>query len=259
MINQIGIYAKANRFYLNDKEIGESGGSVDNMPLRGKKIAFLGDSITAASNNYVSIFEILSGAIVSNYSIAGATYGAGGNASTRLAVQAESLVGDEDIVIMMAGTNDFGYGHIGVELGDVYSVDENNAIIPTTGTTQADWSTCRGVHDAINAIYAKKSTMQIFIITPPQKGVDTSGGNRYSGWDKNSKGKYLYEYVDAIKKVAQLYGVPVIDQFGNSGINPMIDGMKAEYFNADGTHPNAKYHRLLAHWLYFNIVNWLRA
>lgn len=254
-MSNTGLTSNGSALFLNGAMVG--GGGEGSTLLQGKKIAFLGDSITDATlyGQYVQLFGQLSGATITNHAIGGATYGAGGNPSTRIAVQAESLVGDEDIVIIMAGTNDFGYAKQGVTLGDVYSVDANNAIIPTTDTE----STCRGVHDAINAIYAKKSTMQIFIITPPQKGVDTSGGGRYSGFDRNSKGKYLYEYADAIKKVAQLYGVPVIDQFNNSGINPMIAGMKAEYFNSDGTHPNAKYHRLLAHWLYWNIVNWLRA
>lgn len=268
-MSNTGLLAKGNALYLNDTLYG--GGGEGSTLLQGKKIAFLGDSITDATlyGQYVQIFGQLSGATITNHAIRGATYGAGGNPNIRLAVQAESLVGDEDIVIMMAGTNDFGYSKRGVVLGDVYSVDANNTIIPTTDTD----STCRGVHDAINAIYAKKPTMQIFIITPPQKGTDTSGENppRPSGWDRNTEGwdptdqhynnqgKYLYEYADAIKKVAQLYGIPVIDQFNNSGINPMIAGMKAEYFNSDGTHPNAKYHRLLAHWLYWNIVNWLRA
>ena len=208
------------------------------MPMKGKTVAFLGDSITASNvyGLYVKLFAERSGATTENFAIAGQTY-----ANGQIAAQANNLVGNEDVVVMMAGTNDFGQS---VPIGATYN-ESGGTIIPTTDAT----SICGGVHSAIQAIYAKCPTAKIIIITPPQKGA---------GWTANTQGKYLYEYADAIKKVAQLYGVLVIDQFANCNINPVFSAMKTKYFNSDGTHPNNLYHQLLADWLYNAIADWIR-
>ena len=208
------------------------------MPLVGKTVAFLGDSITASSNYglYTRLFAERSGATIENFGVAGQDYAGGA-----IAGQAANLTGNEDVVVVMAGTNDFGHN---APIGDIYDVS-NGTIIPTTDTR----TTCSGVHAVIQGIYAKCPTVKIVILTPPQ---------RSTGWTANSQGKYLYEYVNAIKQVAQLYGVLVVDQFSNCNINPVFSAMKDMYFNSDGTHPNQLYHKLLADWLYNAIADWIR-
>lgn len=206
------------------------------MPLNGKTVAFLGDSITATyTGQYVDIFAARTGCAIERLAVAGTAYAGGGIAS-----QADNLTGNEALVVVMAGTNDFGHGD---PIGNIYD-ESGGTIIPTTDTT----TTCSGVHAVIQGIYAKCPTAKIIIITPPQ---------RSTGWTANTQGKYLYEYVDAIKKVAQLYGVLVVDQFANCNINPVFSAMKSMYFN-DGTHPNPLYHKLLADWLYNAIADWIR-
>ena len=218
----------------NSKKIG----NVSPRLLTGKKVAFLGDSITSASvyGLYVNIFATISGATITNHAVAGKCY-----ASDEIAGQASNLVGDEDVVVVMGGTNDFG---LNKAIGDIYT-ESGGSIVPTTDST----TMCGGLHDAIQAIYTKCPTAQVVIITPPQKS---------SGWTKNNAGKYLYEYVDAIKDVAKLYGIPVVDQFANCGINPVMSAMKSKYFNNDGTHPKDIYHTLLAQWLYNAIATWVK-
>lgn len=208
------------------------------MPMKGRIVAFLGDSITASSTYglYTKLFAERSGATIENFGVAGQDYAGGA-----IAGQAANLTGNEDVVVVMAGTNDFGHN---APIGDIYNVS-NGTIIPTTDTS----TTCSGVHAVIQGIYAKCPTAKIIIITPPQ---------RSTGWTANSRGKYLFEYVDAIKKVAQLYGVLVVDQFANCNINPVFSAMKSKYFNTDGTHPNSLYHQLLADWLYNAIADWIR-
>ena len=211
-------------------------------PLQGKKVAFLGDSITDANATtysggiFVKVFEENTGCIVENFAVAGRTY-----ANNNIGSEADNLVGDEDIVVMMGGTNDFGTSK---PIGDIYEESGGN-IVPTSNLS----TMCGGLHSAIQAIYTKCPTAQVVIITPPQKG---------NGWTANTQSKYLYEYVDAIKKIAQLYGIPVVDQFANSGINPMFDAMKAKYYKSDGTHPAGTYHQLLANWLYAVIAPWVK-
>lgn len=206
--------------------------------LIGKTVAFLGDSITAANlyGLYTRRFADISGATITNYAVGGKCY-----ASNEIAGQADSLTGSEDVVVIMGGTNDFNQSKV---IGDIFT-ESGGAITPT-----ADSSTlCGGLHGAIQAVYTKCPTAQVVIITPPQKS---------SGWTKNLAGKYLYDYVDAIKDVAKLYGIPVVDQFGNCGINPVLSAMKDKYFNSDGTHPQNIYHLLLAQWLYNAIASWVK-
>jgi lysophospholipase L1-like esterase len=203
--------------------------------LLNKKVAFLGDSITA-QNAYCSYFGLISGAIISDWGINGKCYSGG-----EIALQAANLVGDEDVVVMMGGTNDFNQSKV---IGNIYDVT-NGTITPTADTT----TFCGGLHKAINDIYTKCPTVQIVIITPPQKS---------NGWTANSASKYLYDYAEAVKEVAKLYGIPVVDQFANCGINPVLAPMKTKYFNNDGTHPNDTYHWLLARWLYTAIAPWVK-
>ncbi len=211
-------------------------------PLNGVKVAFMGDSITDAGATtysgglFVKVFEENTNCIAENLAVAGRTY-----ANNNIGSEADNLVGDEDIVVMMGGTNDFGTSK---PIGDIYE-ESGGSIVPTSNLS----TMCGGLHSTIQAIYAKCPTAQVVIITPPQKG---------NGWTANTQGKYLYEYVDAIKKVAQLYGIPVVDQFSNSGINPMFDAMKAKYYKSDGTHPAGTYHQLLANWLYAVIAPWVK-
>ena len=211
--------------------------SVSPKSLVGKTVAFLGDSITAANlyGLYTRRFAEISGATVTNYGVGGKCY-----ADDEIAGQAASLTGTENVVVMMGGTNDFNQSKV---IGDIYAESGGAIAIPSSTTF------CGGLHDAIQAVYAKCPTAQVVIITPPQKS---------SGWTKNNVGKYLYEYADAIKDVAKLYGIPVVDQFANCGINPVMSAMKSKYFNSDGTHPNNTYHMLLAQWLYNAIATWVK-
>ena len=208
-------------------------------PLEGKKVAFLGDSITCNTSHglYTRLFTERTGATVTNYAVAGQCY-----ANNEITAEVANLTGNEDVVIMMGGTNDFLQGKV---IGNAYV--ENNGTISKNVTTA---ETCGGLHAAIEAIYAKCPTAQVIIVTPPQIEM---------GWTiQHSGGGYLFEYVNAIKQVAQLYGIPVIDQFANCGINPKLAGMKSKYFNTDGKHPNILYHHYLAEWLYAAIADWIK-
>lgn len=223
---------------ITPQKIADMGLATTNISPRNllnKKVAFLGDSITA-QNAYCAYFGLISGATISDLGVNGKCYAGG-----VIALQAANLVGDEDVVVMMGGTNDFNQSKL---IGNIYDVS-NGTITPTSDVT----TFCGGLHKAINDIYTKCPTVQIVIITPPQKS---------NGWTANSAGKYLYDYADAVKEVAKLYAIPVVDQFANCGINPVLAPMKAKYFSNDGTHPNDRYHWLLARWLYTALATWVK-
>ena len=52
-----------------------------------------------------------------------------------------------------------------------------------------------------------------------------------------------------IKEVAGYYGLPVLDLFAGSGLQPEVDIIKQEYM-PDGLHPSDKGHKRIAERLY---------
>lgn len=55
----------------------------------------------------------------------------------------------------------------------------------------------------------------------------------------------MSDYVDAIQHVAMYYGIPVLDMFRVSGIQPAIP-VQRELFMPDGLHPNEAGHIRIA-------------
>ena len=62
--------------------------------------------------------------------------------------------------------------------------------------------------------------------------------------EPNMHGKVLADYVDAIRKAAEYYSLPVLDLWANSGIQPAVPVMKEKYM-PDGLHPNDAGHIIL--------------
>ena len=204
--------------------------------LEGKKLAILGDSITAASyqGHWVRLVNQMLGTTATNVAIAGKTY-----ANGQIAEQVTNLVGDEKLAIIFAGTNDFNTGG-GSTLGTAY-IESGGARSATTGN-----STAAGVHSAINAIYTKCGYIPIVIMTPLPRPGD--GGSSLSSWQANSKGLYLEDYANMIKKVAEFYSIPVLDLFHDINLPAPLLGTGTYY--ADGVHPLINVHGMIARLLY---------
>lgn len=106
------------------------------MKLKGKKVVFLGDSITAGSgascveNGYVSVFGKISGADVRNYGIGGTRIARQKQPSCEpthdldFVQRVDDMDEDADIVAVFGGTNDYGHGDAPLgtfESRDVYT------------------------------------------------------------------------------------------------------------------------------------------
>lgn len=72
------------------------------------------------------------------------------------------------------------------------------------------------------------------------------------GDNKNSIGKSMKDYTDAIKKISEYYGLYVVDVFEESGIDPLNESDR-NYFNEEEkttekfyTHPNLLGHNVIA-------------
>ena len=202
------------------------------MELKGKKVNFLGDSITQGvgasceQNKYVEVFARLTGAKVRNYGISG----------TRIARQhgvnpygecycyrIDTMDADADVVVVFGGTNDYGHGDAPIGTPD----DKT----PDTFYGACNYLACE--------LMKKYPTATIVFLTPLHRvNEDFSASQRPDG-------PVLKEFVDIIREVAEKYSIPVLDLWKMAGIQPNIEISKITYM-PDGLHPNDAGHALLA-------------
>lgn len=129
-----------------------------------------------------------------------------------------------DLVLIECTTNDF---KLNVSLGEVGIMGDTNFDTDTF---------CGALRDSIEYILSTDPTKQILLITDPQRN-NASYDVNYT----NSAGHKLLDYVNALHKIAVLYGLPVCDWYRNSGFNALTLGT----YTTDGLHPNATGYRVL--------------
>ena len=199
------------------------------MELKGKKINFLGDSITEGvgasekAHCYVEQFAAATGAICRNYGISGTRI-----AKRRVpyeipefdryyASRVPEMDPDADVVVVFGGTNDYGHGD--APLGEM--------------SDRTVWTYYGALHVLFTALIEKYPTAQIVILTPLHRE------------DEEKRMPILKPFVDATRQVAEYYSLPVLDLWANYGIQPRIPVMKNMYV-PDGLHPNDAGHAHLA-------------
>lgn len=201
------------------------------MTVDGLKIGLLGDSIAANGGFFNRINSIL-GATGKNVSVGGWFYSEDtgvnneypGDASHGIYRQVANLNGDENLVIIWAGTNDFGHSH---RIGDINDRDP--------GTFYG------GMHKVINALYDKLGNdVTIILCTPLHRNMEDGGspGYPYSSNQMNKLGNSLQAYWDAINDIAEHYDLLLFDAHMKTGLDPRIAENNTKYFS-DGLHPNA--------------------
>ncbi len=201
------------------------------MELQGLKINFLGDSITegygrcGTQKPFVEQISDLYGAVTRNYGIGG----------TRLARQIrpsenpkhdldfpgriDAMDPDADLVIVFGGTNDFGHG-------DAPFGDFADRTVDTF---------CGALHVVYRALLEKYPQAVIAVMTPMHRETENV---------PNMHGRVLEDYVQAIRKAAAYYSLPVLDLWAVSGIQPAVPIIKESYM-PDGLHPNDAGHVVL--------------
>ncbi len=202
----------------------------------GKKVAFVGDSITYGVNtsNGNIYYQLLNDDIgFSNVyadGIAGSCYSVSsnyGDSITPISQRWQNIPIDRDLIIIFAGTNDFGH----------------NTPLGTIADT-TDISFYGALSVVINGILQANPSGRLVLLTPLHRYGFTSGAYP-NDTDENGVGCTLKDYVNAMKDIAEMYGVPIIDLFSTSCMNPRISAIKTNYVT-DGLHPNAAGHHLLA-------------
>lgn len=125
-----------------------------------------------------------------------------------------------DYVIVQYGANDF---HYSSNLGTIDSTDK---------------ATFYGAIRYIITELQKKNPMIKLVFVTPTFSIAFAGN---SDTAENSKGIKMEAYLNAIHEVCKEYGIPVLDQYNNSGINDQT----IDTYLGDKLHPNREGYKLL--------------
>lgn len=211
------------------------------MELKGKKINFLGDSITegcgasAPEKCFVSLMKEY------NDLAEARNYGKGG---TRIARQSEikdpneprdkdflmrmwDMDPDADVIVVFGGTNDYGNGQ--APLGTI----EDKEVFTFYGA----------VRTLCIELIKKYPTSAIVFITPLHRWNEDGG---LGTWKPEGVVQHpLKDYVYAIKEVCQRFSIPVCDMYG-AGLMHGNNWKWCHEYMPDGLHPNDKGYEILA-------------
>lgn len=208
------------------------------MELSKKKIAFLGDSITEGhgvsdpDNFFWNIVARQSGAQSYGYGIGGTRIAAQLKPSAEakwdqnFGSRVDDMIPDADIIVVFGGTNDFGHGD--APLGAF--------------SDRTECSFCGAMHLLLQKLIVRYPQAQLVVMTPLHRDSENQLGVNEIGVRREFP---LESYVDAIIKISGYYGIPVLDLFRVSGLQPAVPVLK-ELYMPDGLHPNDEGHKRIA-------------
>ena len=231
-----------------------------NHPWQGKKVGYIGDSITdpnclADVRKYWSFLQEWLDITPYVYGISGREW----NDVPRQVEQLNKEHGqDEDAILVFLGTNDF---NSGLPIGEWY--EENDVQVwAATGkpkelvtrkhrTPVFSNDTFKGrINIGIQRMKQLYPDKQIILLTPIHRAYATFGNSNVQPDERyqNKGGDYLDVYVDAVKEAGNVWSVPVIDLHAISGLNPMVEEQLPYFQNkeTDRLHPNTKGHIRMA-------------
>ena len=238
-------------------------------PWQGKRVAYLGDSITDPNNK---------GAKKKYWSwlqdwlqITPYVYGVSGKQWDDIPRQANKLKdehgNDFDAILIFMGTNDYNRG---IPLGEWW--DERETMVEYGHGGQAKQmvarrqrtpaktnETYRGrINIALDSLKRMFPDKQIVLLTPIHRS-DFHANDKNWQCDEsytNRCGLYLDEYVNAVKEAANIWAVPVIDWNASCGLFPLI-AAHGQYFKDSKTdllHPNDKGQQRMARTLMYQLL-----
>ena len=228
-------------------------------PWAGKNVAFLGDSITdpAQTNRqdvYWQYLEKETGIKPHVYAVGGFQWIHIGDKIRQMQAEMGESV---DAIFILLGTNDYNGG---VPLGEWFECHEED--VNRRGVTiraerrifRRNMGTFKGrINTVMSYLKANFPKQQIVLMTPLHRGYAKFGDTNIQPEESfpNVTGAYLDEYVAALREAADIWSVPLIDLYRESGLFP-TDSAYAPYFRdggaegKDNLHPNSEGHRRMA-------------
>jgi lysophospholipase L1-like esterase len=234
---------------------------IDKHPWNGKKVVYLGDSITDPSQLSRHKHGVYWKYMQDIYGIEPHVYAVSGYQWDRIYPMAQKMkaeLGDSpDAILIFLGTNDY---NSGVPLGSWYRIVEEDVnrrgviIRLPRRYLEKNMGTFRG---RINTVmeYLKQNfpDQQIVLMTPIHRGYASFGSSNVQPAEcfPNALGHYLEDYIKVIREAADIWSVPLIDLYRDSGLHP-ADPAYGKYFRdggengKDNLHPNGLGHMRIA-------------
>ena len=221
----------------------------------GCRVAVLGDSISDKSINWWKHWWKWAG---DDLGAEMKVYAVNGQQWNNVPRQADAMTadcgGDVDAILIFIGTNDF---NANVPLGSWWqetteTVDCNQRSAAVRHRTPVfDESTLRGrINIALDKLKREYPDRQIVVITPIRRGYFRCATRNVRQDDSyaNEIGLYLEDYVRAIREAGEVWSVPVVDAYSESGLLPALPSF-ADCCNresSDRLHPSTEGCRRLA-------------
>lgn len=238
-------------------------------PWQGKRVGFIGDSITDPNcygdniKKYWSFLQEWLGITPYVYGVSGRQW----NDVPRQAEKLKSEHGDEvDAILVFMGTNDFNGG---IPIGEWFT-EKEEMVMGAWGETQKFVSRKRRTPVMSNDTYRGRLNLgisylkrlfpdkQIILLTPLHRSLANFGETNVQPDEnyQNSCGEYVDAYIQNIKEAGSLWGIPVIDFDAVTGMNPMIEEQLTYFYDSkfDRLHPNTKGQERMARTLMYQLL-----
>jgi len=216
---------------------------------KGKRVAFLGDSMTDTRRVGTTCvyWEYLSELL----GIEPLVYGINGHQWDGIYKQALKLHEEKgmeiDAILIFAGTNDYNQG---IPMGEFFSekmmqtnVNGNQVTRKNRNPILTDSTFCGRINVVMSYLKNNFPQQQIIIMTPIHRGFAAFSTNNVQPDENYSNGRGLFvdAYIDALKRAATYWAVPLIDLYSTSGLFPLADAQEQYFHNkeTDRLHPNA--------------------
>lgn len=240
----------------NDKFTCTETDDSQNSHWKGKKVAFLGDSMTQKLNKENTVYwEFLKDFL----GIEPFVYGISGNQWDGIYRQALNLSEEKgenvDAILIFAGTNDFNHG---IPLGNFFTetLKETNhngkQVVRKFRTPVFNDSTfCGRINKVMDFLKTTYPDKQIIILTPIHRGFAQFSENNIQPDENfaNEQGLFIDAYINILREAASVWAVPIIDLFSVSGLFPLqethgkyFENVKTDrlHLSSDGNYRLAK-------------------
>ena len=236
----------------------------------GRKVAYLGDSITDKDQVEAGVNDTYWVFLKDILGIEPLVYGINGHQSNQIIGQAERLLADYgqdfDAIMVFVGTNDF---NASLPMGEWFMVNPEKTTVdgPVEVTRlhrefNFDPDTFKGRVNSM-MLYLKTTfpEKQLILLTPIHRAYACFGPGNIQPDESfaNAEGLFIDDYVTAIKELANIWSVPVVDLNSECGLMPTLDQHHQYFRGNDGNdylHPNTKGHRRMAYALAYHLLHY---
>ena len=220
-----------------------------NSQWQGKRVAFLGDSMTDTRRTGTTCvyWEYLSELL----GIQPFVYGINGHQWDGIYKQALKLHDEKgtnvDAIMIFAGTNDYNHG---IPMGEFFSETTRQTNFNGTEVTRKyrtpimnDSTFCGRINKVMSYLKNTYPQQQIIIMTPIHRGFAKFSDKNVQPDENfsNVQGLYIDAYIAVLKQAASYWAVPLIDLYAESGLYPLAESQLQYFHNKDidRLHPNA--------------------